>query len=68
MPTTLNVPAISCAHCKSTIEGAVSELDGVKSVQVDIDGKTVSVDYDPVQVSLERIVASIDEAGYEVVD
>ena len=27
---TLNVPDISCGHCKSSIEGAVAELVGIE--------------------------------------
>ena len=36
MNTTLNVPGISCDHCKKTIEGAVGQLDGIGMVEVDI--------------------------------
>jgi copper chaperone len=66
MPVTLNVPDISCAHCKSTIEGAVAPLEGVSSVEVDIDGRTVEVDFDPSQTDLDKITAAIEEVGYEV--
>ena len=63
MTKTYNVPGISCGHCKSAIEGEVGELDGVSSVVVDVDAKTVTVDGD---ASEDDIVAAIDEAGYEV--
>ena len=43
---TLDVPDISCGHCKMSIEGAVGELDGVDTVEVVIDARTVSIDYD----------------------
>ncbi len=39
---TLSVPDISCAHCKSSIEGAVSKLDSVDRVDVSIDARTVA--------------------------
>ena len=63
--TTLNVPDISCGHCKSSIEGAVGELDGIDSVEVSIEGKTVAVSYGD-DVTLETIVETIEEQGYEV--
>jgi copper ion binding protein len=63
--TTLNVPDISCGHCKSSIEGAVGELDGIDSVEVSIEGKTVAVTYGD-DVSLETIVETIEEQGYDV--
>lgn len=62
---TLNVPDISCGHCKSSIEGAVSELEGIDSVEVTIDARTVAVTYAD-DLSLETIVGAIEEQGYEV--
>lgn len=63
---TLNVPDISCGHCKSSIEGAVSGLDGVEQVTVHIQPKTVDLSFDESTVSLDRIVEAIEEQGYEV--
>lgn len=67
MQTTLKVPTISCAHCKSTIEGAVGQLSGVADVAVDIAEQTVAIDFDPEVVSLDAIKGAMDEVGYEVV-
>ena len=66
MNTTLNVPDISCDHCKDTIEGAVGQLEGVETVQVDVEQRTVAVAFDETEISLPQIVAAIDEVGYEV--
>jgi copper chaperone len=66
MNTTLNVPGISCDHCKNTIEGAVGRLDGIAVVDVNIDQRTVAIDFDDTAVTLPEIVAVLDEAGYEV--
>lgn len=63
MTKTYSVPGISCGHCKSAIEGEVSELPDVSSVVVDVDSRTVTVEGD---ASDEAIRAAIDEAGYEV--
>ncbi len=64
MQTTYNVPAISCDHCVHAITTAVSPLDGVSSVDVDIETKTVTVagDFDDGSVR-----EAIDDAGYDVV-
>lgn len=64
--TRLSVPDISCGHCKESIEGAVSQLAGVSAVTVDIQQRTVSVDYDEAAVTLDAINTSIEEQGYEV--
>jgi copper chaperone len=63
---TLSVPDISCGHCKSSIEGAVGSLDGVSTVEVAIDAKTVDLDFDEAVVDLEAIVGAIEEQGYDV--
>ena len=60
--TTYSVPEISCGHCKSTIEGAVRGLGGVKSVEVDVDAKTVTVDGG----DGDAVVTAIEDAGYDV--
>jgi len=64
--TTLTVPDISCAHCKQSIEGVVSALPGVRSVEVDIEPKTVTLEYDEAEVDLGQIVRAIEEVGYDV--
>ncbi|NND84044.1 MAG: heavy-metal-associated domain-containing protein [Acidimicrobiia bacterium] len=63
--TTLSVPDISCGHCKSSIEGAVGALDGVATVEVSIDAKSVDVDFGA-PTDLEAIVTAIEDQGYEV--
>lgn len=62
---TYNVPDISCNHCKQAIEGEVTQVQGVASVEVDVEAKTVTVVAEPLDE--QAIVAAIDEAGYEVV-
>lgn len=66
--TTLVVPEISCGHCKQSIEGAVSQLDGVSSVEVEIEPRRVNLAYDAKAVDIEQIKAAIEEVGYEVPD
>lgn len=63
MERTYSVPGISCDHCKNAIEGEVSNVAGVDSVNVDVAARTVRVAGD---ASDDDIRAAIDEAGYEV--
>ncbi len=63
---TLSVPDISCDHCKNSIEGALSPLDGVEKAAVSIADRNVSVTFDPALTDLSTIVATIDGQGYEV--
>ena len=59
-----SVPGVSCAHCKRAIEGEVSRVPGVESVEVDVVARTVTVVAEPLDE--QAVVAAIDEAGYEV--
>ncbi|HML36878.1 MAG TPA: copper chaperone CopZ [Bacillota bacterium] len=64
---TLNVEGMSCQHCVKAVTQAVTALDGVSSVDVSLEEKTVAVDYDADQVSLDSIKEAIEEEGYDVV-
>jgi copper chaperone CopZ len=59
------VPGVSCGHCKSAIEGEVSQVPGVERVEVDVDTKRVVVEG---TASAEAVVAAIGEAGYDEVE
>jgi copper chaperone len=64
--TTLSVPEISCEHCVKTINGALGALPGIERVNTNLDAKTVHLRYDPAQVSMDTIEATLDHAGYTV--
>jgi len=64
--TTLSVPDISCEHCERTITQALSPLEGVSGVKVDIPGKTVNVEYDDQKVDVERFKNILQEEDYPV--
>ena len=63
--TTLSVPEIHCEHCRTAIEGAVSPLDGVGAVVVDVPAATVRIEHDP-ELALRVVVDAIEDQGYEV--
>lgn len=64
--TTLSVPDISCEHCERTITEALTPLDGVRGVRVDIPQKEVQVDYDEASVNVERMKQVLQEEEYPV--
>jgi copper chaperone len=62
---TYRVPDVSCQHCVSAITSELTKIDGVSSVNVDIDRKIVTVQADE-SVTDQQLREGIDEAGYEV--
>ena len=64
--TTLNVPDISCEHCERTITNALAPMAGVRTVNVDIPGKQVRVDYDEARVNVDQMKDALQEEDYPV--
>ncbi|ETT58456.1 copper ion binding protein [Paenibacillus sp. FSL R7-0204] len=62
---TLNVEGMSCGHCVSAVEKAVSGVGA--AAKVDLPAKTVAVEFDENTVSLDKIKAAIEDQGYDVV-
>lgn len=65
--TILNVDGMSCEHCVKAVTNAVSALPGVNNVSVNLSAKTVEVEYDSAQSSLDKIKNEIEDQGYDVV-
>jgi copper chaperone len=64
--TILNVEGMSCNHCVKAVTDALTALEGVSGVDVDLAGKKVTVDYEEDKVSLESMRDAIEEEGYDV--
>jgi copper chaperone len=64
--TVLNVPDISCEHCEHTITNALSPVDGVQAVSVDIPAHQVRVEYDASRVNIDRMREILNEEEYPV--
>jgi copper chaperone len=62
----LNVPDISCEHCERTINNALAPIAGVRTVNVDIPGKQVRVEYDEAQVNVDKMKDVLQEEDYPV--
>jgi copper chaperone len=62
----LNVPDISCEHCERAITGALTPVEGVRMVKVDIPAKQVRVDYDESAVDVARMKDVLQEEEYPV--
>jgi copper chaperone len=63
---TISVPEIHCDHCKHSIEGALAPLPGVASARVDVEARMVTVEVDETLTDRGRLVAAIEDQGYDV--
>lgn len=63
----LNVEGMSCSHCVNAIKGALIKNKGITNVEVSLDEKTVSVDYNKDIISIDTIKEIIEDEGYEVI-
>ena len=59
-----DVGGMTCAACQAHVDRAVSKLDGVQSVSVNLLAGSMLVDYDPAQVTPDDICTAVDRAGY----
>ncbi|MFW5987703.1 MAG: copper ion binding protein, partial [Methanohalophilus sp.] len=65
----LHVSGMSCGHCTKSVHDALENLEGVKSVEVDLDSGIATVNYDPSSAtSVETMKETIGQAGYSVED
>lgn len=62
---TIDVKGMTCDHCAGAVSGAVTEVNGVTDVDVDVAGGKVTVVGEGVDQAAVR--AAIIDAGYEAV-
>lgn len=62
----LEIPNISCDHCRKTIEDSLSGIDGVYAVSVEVPDKYVDATFNESDVSLNKIEDILDDIGYKV--
>lgn len=60
---TYSIPGISCGHCVHTIKMEVGDLEGVQSVDAEIDSKKTTITFeDP--ATEEKIIQLLKEINY----
>ena len=66
MTITLNVQGMTCNHCKMAVTNALTELEGVQNVEVQLQEGTVNVEYNEAKVDVEKMKEAIEDQGYDV--
>jgi copper chaperone len=64
MKKLLTIEGMTCGHCVMHVKSALSELGGVKSVDVDLQKKSAAVEGDALDD--QAMKTAVAEAGYEV--
>jgi len=62
---TLPVKGMTCAACQSFVQRTLESQAGVRSASVNLMMERATVEYDPLTVSPQALVAAINETGYE---
>ena len=66
MKKKISIEGMSCQHCVNHVKVALEDLEGVKSVEVDLESKSALVEFKSDLLD-EDFKTAIEEVGYEVV-
>ncbi|KAI4063414.1 ATPase copper transporting beta [Homo sapiens] len=63
--TLIAIAGMTCASCVHSIEGMISQLEGVQQISVSLAEGTATVLYNPSVISPEELRAAIEDMGFE---
>lgn len=66
MKTTIKVEGMTCGHCEKAVNGALKDIEGVQTVNVDLASGDVEVTYET-PATIEQMEEAIEDQGYDVV-
>ena len=61
----VKIDGMHCGSCAVGIQMLTSQMDGVKSAEVDYEKKAGVFEFDPAKVTKEQIIKGIEELGYK---
>ena len=61
------IQVMHCASCATLIDGALEDLQGVKSASASYAHQVEDVEYDETKVSEEAILRTVEDAGYTAI-
>lgn len=65
MHKNISIEGMTCGHCASHVEAELKEVNGVKSVKVDIEAKNALVELEH-EVDDASLKNAVENAGYMV--
>lgn len=61
---TLSVPGMTCAVCPITIKKALNKVEGVETIEVNLEKKEALVTFDDAKTTVEALLEATKNAGY----
>lgn len=61
---TLSVPGMNCAACPITVKRAISKVDGVSKIAVNLDKREAVVSFDDSKTNVPALTKATTDAGY----
>ena len=61
----IKVPEISCNHCSDTITNVLIEIKEIKTVQVEIQTKSVLIEYEE-KIDMNQVSSLLLDKGYTI--
>ncbi|MGB3907977.1 MAG: heavy metal translocating P-type ATPase [Methanomethylovorans sp.] len=65
MKIKFKVYGMTCMHCHKRVTEAISKVDGVISVEVQLEDESATVEFDPAKTDIATIKQAVVTAGYE---
>ena len=64
----ISIDGMACNHCTSSVNAALSTLNGIGDVSVSLEDKSASIMYDENILTHQAIVDVINDLGFTVVE
>lgn len=61
----LNISGMTCNNCVNRVETALSELEGVEKVKINLKKETAKIKYDETIQDRDNFKEVVEEAGYQ---
>jgi P-type Cu+ transporter len=63
---TLPVEGMTCASCVARVEKAISKVNGVRNISVNLASEKVSFELDSEDVNINKLAELVNDAGYKI--
>ena len=64
---TLNIKGMHCGGCVKSVPRVLTELDGVQSADVQLEGKA-NITFDENRVNVAQLIEVIEDAGFDATE